>query len=75
MTRLAKNILHEIVRGIFLNSPAHLRIINDIGANADIAVAAIQKSNCAKSIVTREVGERAAEAYVAPEVGLPWQNG
>src|ERR1035437_3423872 len=31
--------------------------------------------NCAKSFVTRKVGERAAEAYVAPEVGLPWQNG
>src|ERR1035437_3786268 len=32
-------------------------------------------ANCAKSFVTRKVGERAAEAYVAPEVGLPWQNG
>ena len=32
-------------------------------------------SNCAKSIVTREGFERAAKAYVAPEVGLPWQNG
>jgi len=31
------------VRGIFLNSPSHLGIIADIGANADFAAAAIQK--------------------------------
>ena len=43
ITRLAKNILAEIVRGIFLNSPTHLAIIADIGANADFAAAAIQK--------------------------------
>jgi len=43
LTRLAKNILAEIVRGIFLNSPSHLGIIADIGANADFAAAAIQK--------------------------------
>ncbi len=42
LTRLAKNILAEIVRGIFLNSPAHLSIIADIGANAEYASAAIQ---------------------------------
>ncbi len=43
ITRLAKNILAEIVRGIFLNSPSHLGIIADIGANADFASSAIQK--------------------------------
>jgi galactokinase/mevalonate kinase-like predicted kinase len=43
ITRLAKNILAEIVRGLFLNSPAHLEIIADIGANADFASAAIQQ--------------------------------
>ena len=43
VTRLAKNILAEIVRGLFLNSPSHLGIIADIGANADFASAAIQK--------------------------------
>ena len=43
ITRLAKNILAEIVRGIFLNSPAHIGVIADIGANADVAAAAIQK--------------------------------
>jgi PAS domain-containing protein len=32
-------------------------------------------TNCAKSFVTREGVERAAKAYVAPEVGLPWQSG
>jgi galactokinase/mevalonate kinase-like predicted kinase len=43
ITRLAKNILAEIVRGLFLNSPSHLGIIADIGANADFASSAIQK--------------------------------
>jgi len=43
ITRLAKNILAEIVRGLFLNSPSHLGIIADIGANADFAATAIQK--------------------------------
>jgi len=43
ITRLAKNILAEIVRGIFLNSPSRLGVIADIGANADFAAAAIQK--------------------------------
>lgn len=43
LTRLAKNILGEIVRGLFLNSPSHLGIIEEIGANADRAGTAIQK--------------------------------
>jgi len=43
ITRLAKNILAEIVRGIFLNSPSHLSILDDISANAESAGAAIQK--------------------------------
>jgi galactokinase/mevalonate kinase-like predicted kinase len=43
ITRLAKNILAEIVRGIFLNSPSHLSVIADIAANAEFAGAAIQK--------------------------------
>jgi galactokinase/mevalonate kinase-like predicted kinase len=42
VTRLAKNILAEIVRGMFLNSPSHLSIIADIGANAEFAATAIQ---------------------------------
>jgi galactokinase/mevalonate kinase-like predicted kinase len=42
LTRLAKNILAEIVRGIFLNSPSHLSIIADIGANAGYAGGAVQ---------------------------------
>ena len=47
LTRLAKNILAEIVRGIFLNSPAHLDVIAEIGANADLAGTAIQKCDYA----------------------------
>jgi galactokinase/mevalonate kinase-like predicted kinase len=45
VTRLAKNILSEIVRGIFLNSPKHLGLIGEIGANAKVASAAIQQCN------------------------------
>ncbi len=47
LTRLAKNILAEIVRGIFLNSPSHLSIISEIGANAQYAAGAIQKCDYA----------------------------
>jgi galactokinase/mevalonate kinase-like predicted kinase len=43
ITRLAKSILQEIVRGMFLNSPAHLRIIGEIGDNAEYAFNAIQR--------------------------------
>lgn len=43
LTRLAKSILYEIVRGIFLNSPSHLGIIEEIGANAEAAFTAIQR--------------------------------
>jgi galactokinase/mevalonate kinase-like predicted kinase len=43
LTRLAKSILHEIVRGIFLNSPAHLEIVQDIAANAEVAFHAAQR--------------------------------
>lgn len=43
ITRLAKSILQEIVRGIFLNSAQHLRTIEEIGANAERAAHAIQK--------------------------------
>ncbi|HEY5913240.1 MAG TPA: bifunctional fucokinase/fucose-1-phosphate guanylyltransferase [Verrucomicrobiae bacterium] len=43
LTRLAKNILAEIVRGFFLNSPRHLGLLADIAANADFASAAVQK--------------------------------
>jgi galactokinase/mevalonate kinase-like predicted kinase len=42
LTRLAKNILAEIVRGIFLNSPSHLGTIAEIGENAEFAAAALQ---------------------------------
>ena len=34
LTRMAKNILHEIVRGMFLNAPGQLEVLEDIGANA-----------------------------------------
>ncbi len=53
ITRLAKNILAEIVRGIFLNSPSHLSIIADIGANADFATNAIQ--SCDYDLLTAAI--------------------
>lgn len=43
LTRLAKNILQEIVRGMFLNSPAHLQILGEIGQNAERCFNAIQR--------------------------------
>lgn len=43
LTRLAKNILSDIVRRILLNSQADLAIISDIRANATLASDAIQK--------------------------------
>lgn len=42
-TRLARNILAEIVRGIFLNSPAHLRLVTEIGENAYRCFQAVQR--------------------------------
>jgi galactokinase/mevalonate kinase-like predicted kinase len=43
ITRMAKNILHEIVRGIFLNSPEHLHTVQEIGANAEFAFNTLQQ--------------------------------
>jgi galactokinase/mevalonate kinase-like predicted kinase len=45
LTRLAKSILHEIVRGMFLNSPKHLDIVDEIGQNAERAFSALQRSD------------------------------
>ncbi len=45
ITRLAANILHEIVRGIFLNSARCLDTIGEIGANAQVAFNAIQRDD------------------------------
>ncbi|MCX8157609.1 MAG: hypothetical protein N3J91_14375 [Verrucomicrobiae bacterium] len=43
ITRLAKNILQEIVRQIFLKSPAHLETLAAIGRNAETTFEAIQR--------------------------------
>ena len=45
ITRTARDILHEIVRGFFLNSKARLDVVKDIGLNADIACDVIQQAN------------------------------
>lgn len=45
LTRLAKGILHEVVRGVFLNAPRHLEVLEAIGANAEAAFSAIQQDD------------------------------
>ena len=45
ITRMAKGILQEIVRGIFLNSAATLQTIGQIGRNAEQAARAVQWNN------------------------------
>jgi galactokinase/mevalonate kinase-like predicted kinase len=44
LTRMAKGILHEVVRGVFLNSPRHLEVLSQIGSAADLAFAALQEA-------------------------------
>lgn len=43
ITRLAWNILGEIVRAVFLNSPRHLALLDEIGRNAQRGTLAIQR--------------------------------
>ena len=45
ITRMAKNILQEIVRGMFLNSRKHLDIVDQIHAHAETTFNAIQTSD------------------------------
>jgi galactokinase/mevalonate kinase-like predicted kinase len=45
ITRVAKNILAEIVRGMFLNSSNHLDIINRIHKHADCVYEALQMND------------------------------
>jgi galactokinase/mevalonate kinase-like predicted kinase len=45
ITRLAKNVLQEIVRGMFLNSADRLSILKDIGENADFVADAIGRND------------------------------
>jgi galactokinase/mevalonate kinase-like predicted kinase len=45
ITRVAKNILAEIVRGMFLNEGYHLRILDEIRQHANQMAEAIQRSD------------------------------
>jgi len=45
LTRLAKGILHEVVRGVFLNAPAHLETLEAIGGNAEAAFNALLRAD------------------------------
>ncbi|MGE3310772.1 MAG: bifunctional fucokinase/fucose-1-phosphate guanylyltransferase [Limisphaerales bacterium] len=47
ITRLAKGILAEIVRGIFLNSPEHLRTLGEIAASAHSTTLALERCDYA----------------------------
>jgi galactokinase/mevalonate kinase-like predicted kinase len=45
ITRMAKNILKEIVRGMFLNSRHHLDLVEEIGNHAETTFHAIQTNH------------------------------
>jgi len=45
ITRVAHDILGEIVRGLFLNSAGHLGIIDEIGRNARFTADAVQRGD------------------------------
>jgi galactokinase/mevalonate kinase-like predicted kinase len=45
LTRVAKGILHEIVRGMFLNSRSHLDVLEEIGGNALRVTDALQRQD------------------------------
>jgi galactokinase/mevalonate kinase-like predicted kinase len=45
ITRVAKNVLGEIVRGMFLNDPDRLSILGDIGENSSDCFDAVQRSD------------------------------
>ena len=47
LTRLAKGILREVVRGVFLNAPVHLETLEAIGANAEAAFSALLRADYA----------------------------
>ncbi|MEY4385001.1 MAG: fucokinase [Verrucomicrobiota bacterium] len=82
LTRLAKNILAEIVRGMFLNSPNHLRILNEIGVNAERCFNAIQRRDRAELVASVrrswELNQALDAGTNTPEVGAilnriePW---
>ena len=45
LTRMAKNILQEIVRGMFLNDSERLPVLREIGLNADVMADAIARND------------------------------
>lgn len=47
ITRVARNILGEIVRGIFLNDRARIAVIEEIACNADYAAYVVQRQDWA----------------------------
>ncbi|RKD85105.1 galactokinase/mevalonate kinase-like predicted kinase [Mangrovibacterium diazotrophicum] len=59
ITRTAKNILSEIVRGMFLNSTRHLAILNEIKAHAQTTFEALQTGSY---------------EHFAQQVSMTWQQ-
>ncbi len=72
LTRMAKGILQEVVRGVFLNSPEHLATLSEIGANADLAFAALQQADyaalCRSIGVSWELNQRLDRGTNPPAV-------
>lgn len=72
ITRLAKNILQDIVRGMFLNSQTHLDIIREIGANVEPLRDAIQRQDwegvCSAVRTSWELNQRLDPGTNPPEV-------
>ncbi len=66
ITRLARNILSEIVQSIFLNSRKTIATIEDIAFNADFAADAIQRND---AITLREAIRRSWELNCALDSG------
>jgi galactokinase/mevalonate kinase-like predicted kinase len=81
ITRVAKDILQEIVRGMFLNSQRHLAVLADIGANAQFTCDALQRSDAAllneavrrswqlNQQLDRDTNPPAVQAALAPIAG------
>lgn len=72
ITRMAKGILREVVRGVLLNAPAHLDVLSDVGANALACADAIQRADwsalCASVRRSWEMNQLLDPATQPPEI-------
>jgi galactokinase/mevalonate kinase-like predicted kinase len=72
ITRMAKGILSDIVRGMFLNSPQRLAVLSEIAANARATSAAVQRCDyeglCAGVFRSWELNQRLDSGTNPPAV-------